>query len=101
MPTNFIFIALQFLVTKLYANSFIAFLNARYYMQANATVDPPQLYDRHGVYRPELRIGTSQDEEFQKSQKDPEDEVLHIMRPIQDVPLPAGSMSNMKSLSLA
>ncbi|KAG2339034.1 hypothetical protein BDR05DRAFT_968484 [Suillus weaverae] len=80
MPTNFIFISLQFLVTKLYVNSFIALLNARYYMQANATVDS---HERHGVYRPELHVSASQDEEFQKSQKDPEDEVLHITQPIQ------------------
>lgn len=101
MPTNFIFIALQFLVTKLYANSFIAFLNARHYMKANTTFDTPQFHDRHGVYRPELRVGASQDGEFQKSQKDPEDAVLHITQPIQDVSPPAGSMMDMKSVSLA
>ncbi|KAG1762554.1 hypothetical protein EDD22DRAFT_567732 [Suillus occidentalis] len=100
MPTNFIFIALQFLVTKLYANSFIAFLNARHYMQANATVDSHQLHDRHGVYRPELRVGVSQDGEFQKSQ-DTEDAVLHITQPVQDVSPPAGSTLYMKSSSLA
>ncbi|KAG1840183.1 hypothetical protein DFJ58DRAFT_811023 [Suillus subalutaceus] len=81
MPTTFIFIGLQFLVTKLYVNSFIAFLNARYYMQANAIVDSHQLYERHGAYHPELPISASQDEEFQKSQKGPKDEVLHITQP--------------------
>lgn len=119
MPTNFIYIALQFLVTKLYANSFIAFLNARHYMQANATVDSPQFHDRQGVYRPELHIGASQHEELQKSQKDPADAVLHITQPIQDVSVnscgivdgrglndgfqsqpPAGSLFDMKPLSL-
>ncbi|KAG1808926.1 uncharacterized protein BJ212DRAFT_1381520 [Suillus subaureus] len=83
MPTTFIFIGLQFLVTKLYVNSFIAFLNARYYMQANVIINSPQFYERHGVYHPELHISASQDEEFQKSQKDPEDEVLHTAQPIQ------------------
>ncbi|KAG1860918.1 hypothetical protein F4604DRAFT_1788898 [Suillus subluteus] len=81
MPTTFIFIGLQFLVTKLYVNSFIAFLNARYYMQANAIVDSHQLYERHGAYHPELHISASQDEEFRKSQKDPKDEVLHVTQP--------------------
>jgi hypothetical protein len=139
MPTNFIYIALQFLVTKrmanntfsrdcadqryvsfqVYANSFIAFLNARHYMQANATVDSPQFHDRQGVYRPELHIGASQHEESQKSQKDPADAVLHITQPIHDVSVsscgivdgrglndgfqsqpPAGSLFDMKPLSL-
>ncbi|KAG2057330.1 hypothetical protein BDR06DRAFT_1037593 [Suillus hirtellus] len=85
MPTTFIFIGLQFLVTKLYVNSFIAFLNARYYMQANAIVNPPQFYERHGVYHQELHTSGSQDEEFHKSRGDPKDEVLHITQPIQGI----------------
>jgi hypothetical protein len=83
MPKTFIFIGLQFLVTKLYVNSFIAFLNARYYMQANVIVDSPQFYERHGVYHPELHVSASQDGEFQKSQKDPKDDVLHITQTVQ------------------
>jgi hypothetical protein len=103
MPKTFIFIGLQFLVTKcmtnntfshdcadqwyitfqVYVNSFIAFLNARYYMQANVIVDSPQLYERHGVYHPELHVSASQDGEFQKSQKDPKDDVLHIPQTVQ------------------
>lgn len=70
---------------QVYANSFIAFLNARHYIQANATVDSHQLHDRHGVYRPELRVGVSQDGDFQNSQKDTEDAVLHITQPVRDV----------------
>ncbi|KAG1845626.1 hypothetical protein C8R48DRAFT_734055 [Suillus tomentosus] len=100
MPTTFIFIGLQFLVTKLYVNSFIALLNARYYMQANAIVDPPQLYEHHGVYHQELHTSGSQDEEFHKSQGDPKDEVLHITQPIQGImPQPTTSTMEMKSLS--
>ncbi|KAG1840179.1 hypothetical protein DFJ58DRAFT_811000 [Suillus subalutaceus] len=94
MPTTFIFIGLQFLVTKLYVNSFIAFLNARYYIQANAIVDSHQLYERHGVYHPELHISASQDEEFQKSQKDPEGEMLHITQPIQAAMSPIVEMKS-------
>ncbi|KAG2353271.1 hypothetical protein BDR07DRAFT_1496594 [Suillus spraguei] len=81
LPTTFVFIGLQFLVTKLYVNSFIAFLNARYYIQVNPTVDSPQIYERHGIYHPELRIGASQDEECQKPREVPEDEVMHITQP--------------------
>ncbi|KAG2057342.1 hypothetical protein BDR06DRAFT_930996 [Suillus hirtellus] len=100
MPTTFIFIGLQFLVTKLYVNSFIALLNARYYMQANAIVDPLQLYEHHGVYHQELHTSGSQDEEFHKSQGDPKDEVLHITQPIQGImPQPTTSTMEMKSLS--
>ncbi|KAG2753519.1 hypothetical protein P692DRAFT_20829024 [Suillus brevipes Sb2] len=69
-------------------------------MRANATVDSHQLHDRHGVYRPELRVGVSQDTEFHKSQ-DTEDAVLHITQPVQDVSSPTGSTMYMKSSSLA
>ncbi|KAG1793217.1 hypothetical protein EV424DRAFT_376411 [Suillus variegatus] len=99
MPTTFIFIGLQFLVTKIYVNSFIALLNARYYMQANAIVDPPQLYEHHGVYHQELHTSGPQDEEFHKSQGDPKDEVLHITQPIQGTIMSTTSTMEMKSLS--
>ncbi|KAG2098925.1 uncharacterized protein F5147DRAFT_712727 [Suillus discolor] len=100
MPTTFIFIGLQSLVAKLHVNSFIALLNARYYMQANAIVDPPQLYEHHGVYRQELHTSGSQDEEFHKSQGNPKDEVLHITQPIQGImPQSTTSTMEMKSLS--
>lgn len=100
LPTTFIFIGLQFLVTKLYVNSFIAFLNARYYMQANATIDPPQFYERHGVYHQDLHTSGSQDEEFHKSLGDPKDEILHITQPIQGImPQSTTSTMEMKSFS--
>ncbi|KAG2143537.1 uncharacterized protein EDB93DRAFT_1251955 [Suillus bovinus] len=83
MPKTFIFISLQFLVTKLYVNSFIAFLNARYYMQTDAIVELPQSYERHVVYHAELHSSPSQDEGFQKSEGDPNGEVLHLTQPIQ------------------
>ncbi|KAG2127107.1 hypothetical protein DEU56DRAFT_982781 [Suillus clintonianus] len=101
MPTNFIFIGLQFLVTNLYVNSFIALLNARHYMQANTIVDSHELNGRHVVYRPELPISASQDEELQPSQKDSQDGVLHITRPIQaSMPQSPTSGMEMKSCSL-
>lgn len=36
MPHNFIFFSIQFLMAKLYVNSYIALLNAKYYTQPNA-----------------------------------------------------------------
>ncbi|KAG2758263.1 hypothetical protein P692DRAFT_20710409 [Suillus brevipes Sb2] len=36
MPYNFIFLSLQFILAKLYVNSYIALLNTKYYMQPNA-----------------------------------------------------------------
>ncbi|KAG1733070.1 uncharacterized protein EDB91DRAFT_654525 [Suillus paluster] len=40
MPNNFIFLSIQFLVAKLYVNSFLALLNAPYYLKPNTgTID--------------------------------------------------------------
>ncbi|KAG1728665.1 hypothetical protein EDB19DRAFT_1832676 [Suillus lakei] len=85
-------------------NSFITLLNARYYMQANIDVvesstfhihhsiyHPNEGYSghrvHHSIYRPELHIDTLKDEKLQALQKDmskcPDNEVLHITRPIQ------------------
>ncbi|KAG1753173.1 hypothetical protein EDB19DRAFT_1902822 [Suillus lakei] len=85
MPHNFIFLSVEFLVAKLYVNSFLALLNARYYLQPPAeTSGSSGVHMRHGVYRPELNVMTSQDEEFQGSRKNmfknPGDDVMHITR---------------------
>ncbi|KAG1722710.1 hypothetical protein EDB19DRAFT_1645668, partial [Suillus lakei] len=90
MPKNFIFLSIEFLVTKLYVNSFMALMNARYYLQADTNnVDSSEFRVRHGVYRPQLRVNVSQDEKPQTSRKDvskcPDDEVLHTTRAIQAV----------------
>ncbi|KAG0698130.1 hypothetical protein DFH29DRAFT_113120 [Suillus ampliporus] len=63
MPRNFIFLGIEFLVTKLYVNSFLALLNAPYYLQAGADTM------HHGVYRPELHIKALQDGELPASRK--------------------------------
>ncbi|KAG1733128.1 hypothetical protein EDB19DRAFT_1911708 [Suillus lakei] len=86
LPKAFVFLAIEFLVAQLYVNSFIALLNARYYVHGNADiVDPSGFHVRHSIYRPEL----------QASRKDPEDGVLHITHPIQAVVSqpPTGSLS--------
>ncbi|OJA19996.1 hypothetical protein AZE42_05632 [Rhizopogon vesiculosus] len=87
MPTNFIFLGIEFLIAKLYINSYLALLNARYYLQPNAgTIKSSE----HGVYHPEL----SQDSNFQTSPfrtntfKHSNEEALHPTRPIQAVMRP-------------
>ncbi|KAG0696391.1 hypothetical protein DFH29DRAFT_1082912 [Suillus ampliporus] len=57
-------------------------MNAPYYMQSNAgTTDSSKSHMRHAVYRPELHVRRSQDDELQSSRKDmfadPDDKVVH------------------------
>ncbi|KAG1803011.1 hypothetical protein EV424DRAFT_376106 [Suillus variegatus] len=103
MPRNFIFLSIEFLVTKLYVNSFMALMNARYYLQAGAdSVGSPKFRAGHNVFHPELRIETSQDEKLQISRTDVSDDaVLRITRPIQAVKLPTTGTMQMQSFSLA
>ncbi|KAG1854873.1 hypothetical protein F4604DRAFT_1258147 [Suillus subluteus] len=88
MPKNFIYQAVEFILLKLYVNSYIALLNVQYYAQPHAdTIRSSEYHMRHDVYRPRLQVGVSQDEELQASQKSifkhPDDEVLHITRTVQ------------------
>ncbi|KAG1879074.1 hypothetical protein F4604DRAFT_1923226 [Suillus subluteus] len=90
MPNNYIFQALEFILIKLYVNSYLALLNARHYGQPHGdTMNSSDYHMRHDVYRPRLDIGASQDEALQASQKSmfkhPDDEVSHIARPVQAV----------------
>ncbi|KAG1723967.1 uncharacterized protein EDB91DRAFT_154176 [Suillus paluster] len=58
MPNNLIYLAIEWLLSKLYVNSYMALLNARYYHDGSAHTSqarPPQ------VYRPELQVKVSQD----------------------------------------
>ncbi|KAG2071900.1 hypothetical protein BDR04DRAFT_1153902 [Suillus decipiens] len=85
MPHNFIFLGIESLVAKLYVNSFLALLNARYYLQpATENNHSSEVHMRHGVYRPELNVIASQDEELQGSRKStfkhPGDDVIHLTR---------------------
>ncbi|KAG1733046.1 uncharacterized protein EDB91DRAFT_1301101 [Suillus paluster] len=86
-------------MAKLYVNSFLALLNAPYYLQSNTgTVDSSM---RHGVYRPELHHGVSQDEESQTSRKNmmvkhPDDEVA--VHPIPSV-MPQGPLEVMVEMN--
>ncbi|KAG1879082.1 hypothetical protein F4604DRAFT_552325 [Suillus subluteus] len=72
MPTNFIFVAIEFLLAELYVNSYLALLNARYYTEVNTdTNNSDTFHNRHGVYRPELHVRALDDEEeLQISRKD-------------------------------
>ncbi|KAG1784861.1 uncharacterized protein HD556DRAFT_1425404 [Suillus plorans] len=85
---NFVFEAVEFLMFKLYINSFIVLMNAGYYAEPNAdAMHSSECHVRYDIYRPRLRVGTSQDEEqaSQKSMFNRPDEVLHITRPVQAV----------------
>ncbi|KAG2360763.1 hypothetical protein BDR07DRAFT_1610577 [Suillus spraguei] len=65
MPTNFIFVAIDFLLAKLYVNSFLALMNARYYAQINPDTDSSHLFhSHHGVLRSEIHMRASEDEEL-------------------------------------
>jgi len=71
---------------QVYINSFLALLNARYYLQGNAsTIDSRDFHIRHEVYRPELHIMASQGESLEVSKKTlhPDNEVIHPTRPAQ------------------
>ncbi|KAG0709143.1 hypothetical protein DFH29DRAFT_216194 [Suillus ampliporus] len=88
MPNNFVFLGVEFIMVKLYVNSYIALLNTRYYVQANAhNIGPSEFHHCHGADSPELRICASQDETFPAFRKSifkqSNDEVLHITRPVQ------------------
>ncbi|KAG1775803.1 hypothetical protein EV702DRAFT_1199017 [Suillus placidus] len=90
MPKNYIFEAIEFFALKLHVNSYIALLNVRYYAQPHAdTMHTSEYHMRHDVYHPRLHVRASQDEELQASRKSmfkhPNDEVLHITRPVQAV----------------
>ncbi|KAG1736986.1 hypothetical protein EDB19DRAFT_1006268 [Suillus lakei] len=91
MPDNFIFLGIEFLVAKLYVNSFLTLLNARYYLQGNGdNIDSPNRRTRQFLYRPDQHIRMSQVGELQASRKDlckyPDDEV-DSTRPVQaDMP---------------
>ncbi|OJA09350.1 hypothetical protein AZE42_08480 [Rhizopogon vesiculosus] len=85
MPTNFIFLSIQFLFPKLYVNSFIALLNARYYTQTgyyniNATGSP--------IGGPKQNRRISKLRTIESSWMDsvctlPDDDVLYPVRPAQ------------------
>ncbi|KAG1723226.1 hypothetical protein EDB19DRAFT_2043850 [Suillus lakei] len=90
MPKNYIFQAVEFLLLKLYVVSYIALLNARYYLQANTnTMNSSEFHMCRDVYPSTLHIRSSQDEKLQASRKSMfkhlDDEVLHITRPMQAV----------------
>ncbi|KAJ8581991.1 hypothetical protein M405DRAFT_831398 [Rhizopogon salebrosus TDB-379] len=86
MPTNFIFLTIEFLLAKLYVNSYLALLNARYYLQP----DNPDTADFLGLCatHPLPYNKESEDEKLQNFCKDvsrlPYDQ-LYPARPIQAV----------------
>jgi hypothetical protein len=71
---------------SVYVNSFLALLNARHYLQPAAENNHfSDVHMHHGIYRPELNVEASKDEEFQGSRKNmfkhPSDNnVIHLTR---------------------
>ncbi|KAG0696370.1 hypothetical protein DFH29DRAFT_951516 [Suillus ampliporus] len=87
MPRNFIFLSIEFLVAKLYVNSFLALLNASYYLRPNAsTIDSSKFRMRHAVHHSDLHVRGSQNEGLQASQKNmfkyPDDKLTHPTRSV-------------------
>jgi len=74
---------------QVYVNSFLALLNAQYYLQPSKNTSNPSKYHiRRSVYRPELRVDESQDENFEASPinlKHPDEEAPRPTRPAQAV----------------
>ncbi|KAG0699781.1 hypothetical protein DFH29DRAFT_935419 [Suillus ampliporus] len=58
MPDNFVYLGFEFLLSKLYVNSYFVLLNARYYRDGSAHTPHSRLPH---VYRPELQVNVSQD----------------------------------------
>ncbi|KAG1717701.1 hypothetical protein EDB19DRAFT_1809846, partial [Suillus lakei] len=76
MPKNYIFVANypRIMLTcgsvLIYVNTYIALLNAEYYVQVNAdTMVSFEFHIRHDVYRPRPHVRASQNEELQASRK--------------------------------
>ncbi|KAG1733035.1 uncharacterized protein EDB91DRAFT_651926 [Suillus paluster] len=87
MPHNFVFLGVQFLLAKLYVNSYIALLNARYYMLSNT--DTGNSSEQHICLSDTLSTGTHDgpQEKFQTYRRGmftrAEHEVVLPTRPVQ------------------
>lgn len=58
MPNNFTFLGIEFLLSKLYVNSYMALLNARHYLGSDGSSYNSQIRPPH-VYRPEIQVNNS------------------------------------------
>ncbi|KAG1879066.1 hypothetical protein F4604DRAFT_1998644 [Suillus subluteus] len=94
MPTNMIFGAVDFVLLKRMTKEFLDdedYADSWYHFtQPHAdTIHSSDYHMRRDIHHPRLHVGASQDEELQASQKSmfsyPDDEVLHITRPVQVV----------------
>jgi hypothetical protein len=70
---------------SVFVNSFLALLNARHYLQPTAEANKSsEVHKRQGIYRPELHVMASQEEELHGSRKNmfkhPGDDVMHLTR---------------------
>ncbi|KAJ8595274.1 hypothetical protein M405DRAFT_929564 [Rhizopogon salebrosus TDB-379] len=103
MPTNFIFLSIEFLLAKLYVNSYLALLNAHYYVQPDNshTADISEFR----AHRPASHNRESEDKKLQNPSKDvsrlPYDpyDPLYPTRPVQAVVQPIAVTVEMSSFS--
>ncbi|KAG1861635.1 hypothetical protein F4604DRAFT_1787286 [Suillus subluteus] len=58
MPSNFVFLGIEFLLSKLYVNSYMALLNARHYLGSDGSPHSSQNRPPH-VYRPDVQVNIS------------------------------------------
>ncbi|KAG2108320.1 hypothetical protein BD769DRAFT_1392764 [Suillus cothurnatus] len=58
MPNSFVFLGIEFLLSKLYVNSYMALLNARHYLGSDGSSYSSQIRPPH-VYRPDVHVNTS------------------------------------------
>ncbi|OJA12493.1 hypothetical protein AZE42_08786 [Rhizopogon vesiculosus] len=87
MPNTFIFLGIDFLLGKLYINSYFALLNARYYLQPNSDIiDSLKPHIPHNAHNLELPVHATQADNMQVSQKSLfEHEVVHPTRSVQAI----------------
>ncbi|KAJ8584255.1 hypothetical protein M405DRAFT_866374 [Rhizopogon salebrosus TDB-379] len=96
MPNNFIYMAVEFSVAKLYVNSFLALLNAPYYLQPNTGTD------EFRIHHSAQRLKDSQDDKLQASRvsgtKHSQDEETRPTCPVQAV-MPQRSVTVVMEMS--
>ncbi|KAJ8589398.1 hypothetical protein M405DRAFT_212263 [Rhizopogon salebrosus TDB-379] len=91
LPGSLVFLGLEFLTVKLYVNSFLALLNARYYTQSTAEpIDSSGFHacrTPHDIHRPEQDIRESRHDKLasQENTFGHPDEEPHPTHPVQTV----------------
>ncbi|KAG2069957.1 hypothetical protein BDR04DRAFT_1054870 [Suillus decipiens] len=106
MPKNFIFLAIEFLLAKVYVNSFLALLNARHYGQISTDTNCRYQFQNHQrAYRAELHIRALENQEPQASRRDmfqhPNHEAVDLSGSVNRLIAATTDMTEMNSSSFA